>query len=166
MQPLETALRLARESGLDLVEVTAKAAFPVCKIVDYAKFKYVQKQKEKRHKANLVKVVCKEIRLSARIDDHDFSFKRQHAIRFLEEGADVKAFVQFRGREMSFQENGRANLDKLLEALEKAGGSIKQAPKMTGRRLIAFIESKKKTKVPKPLCQKPNNTAVQPNVSP
>ncbi|MEQ9303770.1 MAG: translation initiation factor IF-3, partial [Marinoscillum sp.] len=104
--PTDKALEIAKQQGLDLVEISPKADPPVCKVIDYSKFKYEQKKKQKEIKAKAQKTVVKEIRFGPNTDDHDFNFKLNHAIKFLKEGAKVKAYVHFVGRTIIFKERG------------------------------------------------------------
>lgn len=140
---VEKALAMAKEAELDLVEIAAKAVPPVCKIVDYKKFLYDQKKKQKELKSKQVKVVVKEIRFGPNTDDHDFDFKLKHARKFLEEGSKVKAYVFFKGRTIVFKDRGQVLLLKLATELEDVG-LIEQMPKMEGKRMIMFIQPKKK----------------------
>ncbi len=140
---LRDALRLADELELDLVEISPKADPPVCKIIDYSKFLYQQKKKQKEMKAKTVKVIIKEIRFGPNTDEHDFNFKLKHAEKFLKEGAKVKAFVFFKGRSILFKEQGEILLLKLATELEEFG-SVEQMPKLEGKRMTMFISPKKK----------------------
>jgi len=128
---------------LDLVEISPNADPPVCKIIDYKKFLYQQKKKQKEIKANAVKVVVKEIRFGPNTDDHDFQFKLRHAERFLKEGAKVKAYVFFKGRSILFKEQGEILLLKFAQSLEEIG-KVDQLPKLEGKRMTMFISPKKK----------------------
>ncbi len=139
--PIEKALKLAEENELDLVEISPNAVPPVCKIIDYAKFKYEQKKKQKEIKANAAKVVLKEIRFGPNTDDHDFNFKLKHAVNFLKEGAKVKAYVHFVGRSIVFKERGEMLLLKFAQALEDHG-VVEQMPKLEGKRMNIFIAPK------------------------
>lgn len=139
--PTRDALALAEEQGLDLVEISPTAKPPVCKILDYKKFLYDKKKKEKEIKAKTVKTVIKEIRFTPNTDDHDFEFKAKHAEKFLKEGAKVKAYVQFKGRMIMFKERGELILLKLAKELEEYG-ALEQMPKLEGRRMIIFIAPK------------------------
>jgi len=141
--PIEKALEMAKEQGLDLVEIAAKAKPPVCQIVDYKKFLYEKKKKEKELKSRQQKVVIKEIRFTPNTDDHDFDFKAKHAEKFLEEGAKVKAYVHFRGRSIVFKDRGELLLLKLAERL-KEWGDLEAMPKLEGKRMNIFISPKKK----------------------
>jgi translation initiation factor IF-3 len=141
---LRDALKLAEEQELDLVEISPKAEPPVCKIIDYSKFLYQQKKKQKEMKAKTVKVVVKEIRFGPQTDEHDFNFKLRHAEKFLKEGAKVKAFVFFKGRSILFKEQGEILLLKLATGLEDVG-AVEQLPKLEGKRMTMFISPKKKS---------------------
>lgn len=140
---LRDALKLADELELDLVEISPKADPPVCKIIDYSKFLYQQKKKQKEMKAKAVKVVVKEIRFGPNTDEHDFNFKLRHAEKFLKDGAKVKAFVFFKGRSILFKEQGEILLLKLATALEDLG-SVEQLPKLEGKRMTMYISPKKR----------------------
>ena len=140
---LSEALRIADELELDLVEISPKADPPVCRIIDYSKFLYQQKKKQKEMKAKSVKVVIKEIRFGPQTDEHDFNFKLKHAEKFLKEGAKVKAFVFFKGRSILFKEQGEILLLKLATSLENIG-IVEQLPKLEGKRMIMYISPKKK----------------------
>jgi translation initiation factor IF-3 len=139
--PIEKAIKLAQDNELDLVEISPNAEPPVCKIIDYAKFKYEQKKKQKEIKANAAKVVLKEIRFGPNTDDHDFNFKLKHAINFLKEGAKVKAYVHFVGRSIVFKERGEMLLLKFAQELEDHG-VVEQMPKLEGKRMNIFIAPK------------------------
>ncbi len=140
--PLSKALQKANELELDLVEISPNAAPPVCKIIDYKKFLYEQKKREKVMKANASKVVLKEIRFGPQTDEHDYEFKKKHAIKFLEEGAKLKAFVFFKGRSIIFKEQGHILLLRLAQDLEEYG-KVEQLPKLEGKRMIMLINPKK-----------------------
>ncbi|MDR1859672.1 MAG: translation initiation factor IF-3 [Bacteroidales bacterium] len=137
------ALIMAREQSMDLVEISPSAEPPVCRIIDYQKFLYLQKKKQKEIKAKSVKVVVKEIRFGPNTDDHDFQFKLRHAEKFLIEGSKVKAFVFFRGRSILFKEQGEILLLKFAQALEEVG-KVDQMPTLEGKRMTMFISPKKK----------------------
>ena len=141
--PLRDALKLADEMELDLVEISPKADPPVCKIIDYSKFLYQQKKKQKEMKAKTTKVVVKEIRFGPQTDEHDFQFKLKHAEKFLQEGAKVKAFVFFKGRSILFKDQGEILLLRLATELEE-WGTVEQMPKLEGKRMTMFISPKKK----------------------
>lgn len=132
---------MAREQNLDLVEISPKADPPVCKIIDYSKFKYEQKKKQKEIKAKAQKTVIKEIRFGPNTEEHDFNFKLKHAIGFLEDGAKVKAYVHFVGRTIVFKERGEILLLKFAQALEEHG-KVEQLPKLEGKRMIMFMTPK------------------------
>ena len=136
------ALRRAYEDGLDLVMISPQANPPVCKIIEYQKFLYEQKKREKERKANSQKIVIKEIRLSPQTDDHDFEFKLNHAIRFLKEGNKVKVDVFFRGRSIVYKEQGEQQLLKFAEALLEYG-KPEQMPRLEGKRMLMIIAPKK-----------------------
>ena len=132
------ALSIANEQGLDLVEISPNAVPPVCKVMDYKKFLYEQKKREKVLKSKAAKVVVKEIRFGPNTDDHDYNFKKKHAEKFLKEGAKLKAFVFFKGRSIIFKEQGQILLLRLAQDLE-ALGKVEQMPKLEGKRMIMFI---------------------------
>lgn len=140
---------MAEERGLDLVEISPTAHPPVCKIIDYSKFKYEQKKKEKNHKAKSPKAVLKEIRFGPNTNDHDFDFKLRHAIEFLKEGAKLKAYVHFAGRSIVFKERGEHLLLRFADALQEHG-KVEKMPLLEGKRmhiiLIPAHVSPKKTK--------------------
>ncbi|MDA0326825.1 MAG: translation initiation factor IF-3 [Bacteroidetes bacterium] len=140
---LSAALALANEQGLDLVEISPKAVPPVCKVMDYKKFLYEQKKREKVLKSKAAKVVVKEIRFGPNTDDHDYNFKKKHAEKFLKEGAKLKAFVFFKGRSIIFKEQGQILLLRLAQDLEDLG-KVEQMPKLEGKRMIMFIAPIKK----------------------
>ncbi|MDH7914430.1 translation initiation factor IF-3 [Winogradskyella sp. SYSU M77433] len=141
--PLKQALSVADEQGLDLVEISPNAKPPVCKVMDYKKFLYEQKKREKALKAKASKVVVKEIRFGPQTDDHDYEFKKKHAEKFLKDGAKLKAFVFFKGRSIVFKEQGQILLLRLAQDLEEFG-KVEQMPKLEGKRMIMFIAPKKK----------------------
>ncbi len=134
---------MAEEQELDLVEISPKADPPVCRIIDYRKFLYDQKKRQKELKANQSKVTIKEIRFGPNTDDHDFEFKLKHARKFLEEGSKVKAYVFFRGRTIVFKERGEILLLKFAQELEDVG-LVEQLPKLEGKRMTMMINPKKK----------------------
>ena len=140
--PIRQALSMADEQGLDLVEISPNANPPVCKIMDYKKFLYEQKKREKALKAKATKVVVKEIRFGPQTDDHDYEFKKKHAVKFLKDGAKLKAFVFFKGRSIVFKEQGQILLLRLAQDLEEYG-KVEQMPKLEGKRMIMFIAPKK-----------------------
>ena len=137
------AIRLAEEQELDLVEISPNAVPPVCKIMDYRKFLYNQKRKEKELKAKQSKVELKEIRFGPNTDEHDFNFKLAHARKFLEQGNKLKAYVFFRGRTIVFKDRGEILLLKFVTELEDIG-TVEQLPKLEGKRMIIMINPKKK----------------------
>lgn len=141
--PTNQALKIADEMELDLVEISPKADPPVCKIIDYQKFLYQQKKKQKEMKAKAVKVIVKEIRFGPNTDEHDFQFKLRHAEKFLQEGAKVKAYVFFKGRSILFKEQGEILLLRLATELEELG-TLDHMPKLEGKRMTIFISPKKK----------------------
>lgn len=143
--PTKQALAIAQAVEMDLVEISAKAKPPVVRIVDYSKFLYEKKKREKEIKSKAQKTVIKEIRFGPNTDDHDFQFKLRHAQKFLEEGAKVKAFVQFRGRSIVFKERGELLLLRFIEALTDIG-QPEALPKMEGRRMFVFVAPKKISK--------------------
>jgi translation initiation factor IF-3 len=141
--PISKALEIAQKEGLDLVEISPNADPPVCKIIDYSKFKYEQKKKQKELKAKAQKTVVKEIRFGPNTDDHDFNFKLKHATNFLQEGAKVKAYVHFAGRSIIYKERGEILLLKFIQELEEYG-KVEQLPKLEGKRVIILITPKGK----------------------
>ncbi len=145
MVPLAEALRLAEEAGLDLVEISPGAVPPVCRIIDYKKFLYEQKKKQKELKAKAAKVVVKEIRFGPNTDDHDFDFKLNHAIKFLGEGSKVKAYVFFKGRSIVFKERGEELLLRFADKLEDYG-KPEALPQLEGKRMQIMLAPRKKAK--------------------
>ena len=140
---INQALKMAEEMELDLVEISPKAVPPVCKIIDYKKFLYDSKKKQKALKAKQTKVTIKEIRFGPNTDEHDFNFKLNHAKKFLKEGAKVKAYVFFKGRTIVFKERGEVLLLKFVDELEEYG--LPEAmPKMEGKKMIVNLVPKKK----------------------
>ena len=136
------AIKMADEQELDLVEISPNAVPPVCKIMDYRKFLYNQKRKQKELKAKQSKIVLKEVRFGPNTDDHDFNFKLAHARKFLEEGSKVKAYVFFRGRTIVFKDRGEILLLKFAQELSDIG-AVEQLPKLEGKRMIIMINPKK-----------------------
>jgi translation initiation factor IF-3 len=132
------ALVIAEEKGLDLVEIAPNADPPVCRIVDYQKFLYEKKKKEKEAKSKSAKQVLKEIRFGPNTDEHDFNFKVKHAMKFLEEGAKVKAYVHFKGRTIAYKEKGEIILLKFAQALEEYG-KVELLPKLEGNRMFLHL---------------------------
>ena len=141
--PLAEALRMAQEQELDLVEISPTAEPPVCRIADYQKFLYQQKKKAKEIKAKSVKVVVKEIRFGPQTDDHDYNFKLKHAENFLKEGAKVKAYVFFRGRQIVFKDQGEILLLRFMQDLEE-WAKVEQMPKLEGKRMSIMLAPKPK----------------------
>jgi translation initiation factor IF-3 len=139
------ALHWANELGKDLVEISPKAAPPVCKIIDYSKFIYQQKKKQKELKDNTAKTVVKEIRFGPNTDDHDFNFKLNHAKKFLEDGNKVKAYVFFKGRTIIFKDRGELLLLRFIKELADHG-AVENLPKLEGKKMTVIISPKKKKK--------------------
>ena len=140
---IQEAIRLADELGLDLIEISPNAEPPVCKILDYQKFLYQQKKRQKEQKAKSTKVVVKEIRFGPQTDEHDYNFKLKHAVGFLKEGAKVKAYVFFKGRSILFKEQGEVLLLRFANDLEEFG-KVEQMPVLEGKRMIIMLSPKKK----------------------
>jgi len=140
---LPQAMEKAEELGLDLVEISPKADPPVCKVIDYKKFLYEQKKREKIMKAKASKVVVKEIRFGPNTDDHDYEFKKKHAEKFLKDGAKLKAYVFFKGRSIVYKDQGEILLLRLASELEELG-KVEQMPKLEGKRMTMFIAPKTK----------------------
>ena len=138
----QKALQMAINLDLDLVEISGKAIPPVCKILEYKKFLYEQKKRDKALKSKTTKVVIKEIRFGPQTDEHDYLFKKKHAEKFLKDGAKLKAFVFFKGRSIIFKEQGQILLLRLAQDLEEYG-KVEQLPKLEGKRMIMFINPKK-----------------------
>lgn len=136
--PLDKALRLAEKLELDLIEISPNAEPPVCRILDYQKFLYQQKKRQKEQKQKAAKVVVKEIRFGPQTDDHDYNFKLKHAISFLKEGSKVKAYVFFRGRSILFKEQGEVLLLRFANDLEEYG-KVEMMPVLEGKRMIIMI---------------------------
>lgn len=143
--PIRKALDLSKELELDLVEISPKAAPPVCKIIDYKKFLYEQKKRDKAMKAKASKVIVKEIRFGPNTDDHDYDFKKKHAEKFLKDGAKLKAYVFFKGRSIVYKDQGEILLLKLASELEELG-KVEQMPRLEGKRMTMFIAPKTKSK--------------------
>lgn len=133
---------IAEDLGLDLVEISPTANPPVCKVIDYKKFLYEQKKKQKEIKAKTAKVVVKEIRLGPNIDEHDFNFKLKHAIKFIQDGAKVKVDVFFKGRSIVYKEKGEIILLRFAQELIEYA-KVEQLPKLEGKRMIMIISPKK-----------------------
>ena len=138
---LRDAQRIAEQQELDLVEISPKATPPVCRIIDYKKFLYEQKKKQKEIKAKSAKVVVKEVRLGPNIDDHDFEFKLKHAEKFLTDGAKVKVEVFFRGRTIVYKDKGEIVMLRFAQELEEVG-KVERMPKLEGKRMIMIIAPK------------------------
>jgi len=134
---------MSQELELDLVEISPKASPPVCKILEYKKFLYEQKKRDKALKAKSTKIIVKEIRFGPNTDEHDYEFKKKHAEKFLNEGAKLKAFVFFKGRSIVFKEKGQILLLRLAQDLEEIG-KVEQMPILEGKKMIMFIAPKKK----------------------
>lgn len=143
--PIQKALQKANELELDLVEISPKANPPVCKIIDYKKFLYEQKKREKAMKAKATKVIVKEIRFGPQTDDHDYDFKKRHAEKFLKDGAKLKAYVFFKGRSIVYKDQGEILLLRLAQELEDLG-KVEQMPKLEGKRMTMFIAPKNNKK--------------------
>ena len=140
--PSSEALKMAEDQELDLVVISDKAEPFICRILDYKKFLYEQKKKQKELKAKQVKVVIKEIRFGPQTDEHDFQFKKKHAEKFLEEGSKLKTYVFFKGRSIVFKDQGEILLLKLAQELEHVG-KVDQMPKLEGKRMIMLMSPKK-----------------------
>jgi translation initiation factor IF-3 len=138
---LQEALKIADELELDLVEISPNADPPVCKVIDYQKFLYQQKKKQKEIKAKTAKIVVKEIRFGPNTDVHDYNFKLKHAQSFLQDGAKVKAFVFFKGRSILYKEQGEILLLRLAQDLEELG-KVEQLPKLEGKRMSILLTPK------------------------
>lgn len=136
--PTRKALEIAEELELDLVEISPNAAPPVCKVIDYKKFLYEQKKREKEIKAKATKVVIKEIRFGPQTDEHDYEFKKKHGEKFLKEGSKVKAYVFFKGRSIIYKDQGEILLLRLATDLEEFG-KVEQMPKLEGKRMTMFL---------------------------
>ena len=137
--PIAQAQQMAREKDLDLVEISASASPPVCKIMDYGKFIFQQKKKSSEAKKKQKVIVVKEVQFRPRIDEHDFDFKKNHVVRFLQHGDKVKASIRFRGREMTHMELGRAVLDRLLAEIKEVGAAENAHPDIQGNRMTMVI---------------------------
>jgi len=146
--PIFQALKMAEEKELDLVEISPNAVPPVCRIIDYSKFLYQLKKRQKEQKAKQVKVNVKEIRFGPQTDDHDYNFKLKHAKGFLEDGDKVKAYVFFKGRSILFKEQGEVLLLRFANDLEDYA-KVEQMPVLEGKRMIIFLSPKKKEIVKK-----------------
>lgn len=155
--PLRKALQMAENAGLDLVEIVPGANPPVCRIVDYQKFVYQQRKRQKAQKANATKVVIKEIRFGPQTDDHDYSFKLKHAQQFLADGAKVKAYVFFRGRSILFKDQGEVLLLRFATDLEDVA-KVESMPSLEGKRMYMMLAPKKATKQSEKKSTKQDNT--------
>lgn len=142
VMPTRQALDLARQQGVDLVEISPNAQPPVCRIIDYSKFLYQQKKRQKEMKQKQVKVEVKEIRFGPQTDDHDYQFKLKHAQEFLEEGNKVRAYVFFRGRSILFKEQGEVLLLRFANDLEEYA-KVEQLPRLEGKKMFLFLAPKK-----------------------
>jgi translation initiation factor IF-3 len=136
--PIDKALRIARQLELDLIEISPTAEPPVCRVLDYQKFLYQQKKRQKEQKAKATKVVVKEIRFGPQTDDHDYNFKLKHAVGFLKEGSKVKAYVFFRGRSILFKEQGEVLLLRFANDLEEYG-KVEMMPVLEGKRMTIML---------------------------
>ena len=155
------AIQLAEEKGLDLVEISPNSATPVCRIIDYSKFLYQQKKRQKEMKAKQVKIEVKEIRFGPQTDDHDYNFKLKYAKEFLSEGNKVKAYVFFKGRSILFKEQGEVLLLRFANDLEDYG-KVEQMPVLEGKRMTIFLAPKKaKGSVPQAKSVQPTQTAKE-----
>ena len=143
--PISKALQIAEEQELDLVVISDKSDPYICRILEYKKFLYEQKKKQKELKAKQVKVVVKEIRFGPQTDDHDYEFKKKHAEKFLEEGSKLKTYVFFKGRSIVFKDQGEILLLRLAQELEHVG-KVDQMPKLEGKRMIMMMSPKKVAK--------------------
>lgn len=148
VMPTAKALQIAERKGLDLVEISPNAVPPVCRLIDYSKFLYQQKKRQKEMKAKQVKIEVKEVRFGPQTDDHDYNFKLKHAKEFLSEGNKVKAYVFFKGRSILFKEQGEVLLLRFANDLEEYG-KVEQMPVLEGKRMILFIAPKKTATVAK-----------------
>jgi translation initiation factor IF-3 len=142
---IEDAIKLAEDLGVDLVEIAPNVDPPVCKVVDYGKYLYELKKKAKEVKAKASKVVVKDIRFGPHTDEHDYQFKKNHAMKFLQEGSKVKAFVFFRGREIVFKEQGTILLLRFASELEE-WGKAEQLPVLEGKKMLMILTPKKVAK--------------------
>ena len=139
--PIEKALEIADKQELDLVEISPNADPPVCKVIDYQKFLYQQKKKQKEMKAKSTKIVVKEIRFGPHTDEHDYNFKLKHAVKFLKDGAKVKSYVFFKGRTIVYKEDGEILLLRFAQDLEEYG-KVEQLPKLEGKRMTIMLSPK------------------------
>lgn len=162
--PLPKALRIARDMELDLVEISAVADPPVCRVLDYQKYLYQQKKKQKEQKAKATKVVVKEIRFGPQTDDHDYNFKLKHAQSFLKEGSKVKAYVFFRGRSILFKEQGEVLLLRFANDLEELG-KVEMMPVLEGKRMSIMIAPLKAAPKKEDKPKQPKKDAPKPETS-
>ncbi len=160
VMPTRQAIQLAQQKGVDLVEISPNAVPPVCRLINYSKFLYQQKKRQKELKAKQVKIEVKEIRFGPQTDEHDYNFKLKHAKEFLSEGDKVKAYVFFRGRSILFKEQGEVLLLRFANDLEEYG-KVEQMPVLEGKRMILFIAPKKVVNTKK--ADNENNAAEQNN---
>ena len=142
MYPIQRALSKSNELELDLVQISPNAVPPVCKIMDYKKFLYEQKKRDKQLKSKATKVIVKEIRFGPQTDEHDYAFKKKHAEKFLKDGAKLKAFVFFKGRSIIYKDQGEILLLKLAQDLEELG-KVEQLPKLESKKMIMIMSPKK-----------------------
>jgi len=162
--PITEALKIAGELNLDLIEISPNAVPPVCRILDYQKFIYQQKKRQKEQKAKTVKIVVKEIRFGPQTDDHDYNFKLKHAKSFLEEGAKVKAYVFFKGRSILFKEQGEVLLLRFANDLEDYA-KVEQLPALEGKKMIIMLTPKKTSGVSQKKPIKPVNANEKTNIN-
>lgn len=141
IMPLQQAMELAEQRNLDLVKIAPQAKPPVCKIIDYGKFRFEQAKREKEQRKNQRVVEIKEVRLSLNIDTHDFETKKNHAVRFISEGNKVKTSIRFRGREMGHPELGQEIMKKFADAMSEVA-NVEKAPKLEGRTMLMFLTPK------------------------
>lgn len=160
VMPTHKAIQLAEQKGVDLVEISPNAQPPVCRLIDYSKFLYQQKKRQKELKAKQVKIEVKEIRFGPQTDEHDYNFKLKHAKDFLTEGDKVKAYVFFRGRSILFKEQGEVLLLRFANDLEEYG-KVEQMPVLEGKRMIIFIAPKKLLHLRKPKSRKMKRILLQ-----
>lgn len=158
--PTREAIQLAQQKGVDLVEISPNAVPPVCRLINYSKFLYQQKKRQKELKAKQVKIEVKEIRFGPQTDEHDYNFKLKHAKEFLSEGDKVKAYVFFRGRSILFKEQGEVLLLRFANDLEEYG-KVEQMPVLEGKRMILFIAPKKVAAPKKAVTSETNEVAEE-----
>ena len=160
VMPTRDALKLAEQKGVDLVEISPNAEPPVCRLIDYSKFLYQQKKKQKELKAKQVKVEIKEIRFGPQTDEHDYNFKLKHAISFLKDGDKVKAYVFFKGRSILFKEQGEILLLRFAKDLEEYG-KVDSMPVLEGKRMTIMLSAKKAAPAKKEKPAKPQQPAAE-----